>query len=78
MAITILAPAGKLYINDIKIPAVKLIKAINAAIKIIALKLDASFRAVKAGKIIKLDISSAPMMRIPVKITSAVVSAIKP
>ena len=71
------APVGRLNAADSANPATKQSMEITTASMIIALKPPASFLAVIAGKIIKLDINSVPIMRIPATMVTAVKKAIK-
>ena len=73
--ITTLAPAGVSYRYEITIPVKKQKTAIMAEQTVTVLNLLKILMAVKAGKIIRLEISKAPIMRIPSTIVRAVKSA---
>ncbi len=73
---TTLAPAGIEKLYDMTIPAVKQIMDIIEEQIITNRKLFPIRMDVSAGNIIRLEIRSAPIMRIPTTIVAAVSSAI--
>ena len=73
---TILAPAGSEKAKDTTIPARKQIIEIIAELVTTLLKLLKTRIDVRAGKIIRLEISMVPMIRMPTTIVIAVNKAI--
>ena len=71
-AITTLAPAGVLKAKEMTIPAQKLPTAITAEQIITERKLLNTLIAERAGKIIRLEMSSAPIILIPTTTVTAV------
>lgn len=71
-----LAPVGVLYRYEIEIPIKKQTTERIADVIITLLKVLHTCIAVSAGKIIRLEISSVPIIRIPSTTVSAVKTAI--
>lgn len=77
LAATIEAPVGILKIKDSSIPIMKQIADIIADNTTRDLKLLESFFAVKAGNIMRLEISKVPIILMPITTVKAVKNDIK-
>ena len=75
--ITTVAPVGESSINEENIPIMNAITETIAEVITTAPKLLHTRRAERAGKIIRLDISIAPIIRIPITLVTAVKTAIR-
>ena len=74
---TIPAPVGRLNRNEIRIPKIKQKIEKNADKITRYLKLLTNFFAIKAGKIIRLEFKSVPIILMPITIVIAVRKEIK-
>mgnify|MGYP003415761230 CR=1 FL=1 len=71
------APVGKFKKNENSIPNIKHITDIKTESITMFLKLFVNFLAIIAGKTIKLEIKSVPIILIPTTTTIAVINEIK-
>ena len=75
-AITTVAPVGESSMNEAIMPIIKATTETIAEVMTTAPKLLQIRRAERAGNIIRLDISIAPIIRIPTTMVTAVKTAI--